>query len=264
METALDLIDIPPSILHGHNLCSDDSHKYELELYFSHIVDCISLADSVLERTCFRALKPYWSPELSYLKQQSFVHHKTWISHGKPTIGPIHDDYLSSRVNYRRKLRLEKRSKLQTANDKLCTNLIDKDTASFWRAWKSMSQSKEPFTPQIDGLTSNDCIADRFADVFSDIYGKNDSSSHSSLRREFESIFPAYHEMHFQDNISPFYFSWPDMVDMLSNLRTGKSYAGFVRAEHILHGSPKLVLHLHILFNAMLQHNFVPTLLHLL
>ena len=51
------------------------------------------------------------------------------------------------------------------------------------------------------------------------------------------------------------------MVEMISKLCTGKSYAGFVRAEHILHGSPKLAVHLHILFNAMLQHSYVPTLL---
>ena len=91
METALDLIDIPPSILHGHNLCSDDLHKYDLELYFTRIIDCISLTDSILERSCFRALKPYWSPELSFLKRQSFVDHKTWLTHGKPSDGPIHD-----------------------------------------------------------------------------------------------------------------------------------------------------------------------------
>ena len=51
------------------------------------------------------------------------------------------------------------------------------------------------------------------------------------------------------------------MVNMISKMRTGKSYAGFVRAEHILHGSPKLVIHLQILFNAMLQHSYIPTLL---
>ena len=51
------------------------------------------------------------------------------------------------------------------------------------------------------------------------------------------------------------------MLEMISKLRTGKSYAGFVRAEHILHGSPKLVIHLQILFNAMLQHGYIPTLL---
>ena len=56
METALDLIDIPPSILHGQYLCQDDTHKYDIELYFTQIVDSIMLADSMLKRTSFRAL----------------------------------------------------------------------------------------------------------------------------------------------------------------------------------------------------------------
>ena len=63
------------------------------------------------------------------------------------------------------------------------------------------------------------------------------------------------------DDVTHFFFSWQDMVDMLSKLKPGKSYAGSVRAEHIINGSPKLVAHLHILYNAMLQHSFVPTLL---
>ena len=111
METALDHIDIPNSILHGYCLCQDDSHKFDLELYFSRIIDCIMLADSVLERSCFCALKPYWSPELSQLKQQSYISHKAWLDHGRPALGLIHDNYLVSRSNYRRKLRQEKRMK---------------------------------------------------------------------------------------------------------------------------------------------------------
>ena len=59
METALDLIEIPSSVLHGHQLCTDDSHKFDLEMYFSSIIDCISLADSVIKRSCVRALKPF-------------------------------------------------------------------------------------------------------------------------------------------------------------------------------------------------------------
>ena len=91
METALDLINVPAPILHGQSLCSNDSHICDIELYFAQIVDCISLADSTLERTCFHALKPFWSPELSFLKRQSFIHHKAWLDNGRPTGGRIYN-----------------------------------------------------------------------------------------------------------------------------------------------------------------------------
>ena len=144
-------------------------------------------------------------------------------------------------------MRQEKRLKLHEANKKLYANLIDKNTVSFCRSWKSLSQSNEPLPPQINGLSGDVHIANRFSDGFSDIYRKNDVTSHNSLRHEFESIFPAYHDAHLHDNISQFYFSRLDMEDMISKLREGKSYAGFIRAEHIIHGSPKLFVHLFFL-----------------
>ena len=72
METALDLIDIPASILHGQHICTDDIHKCDIEEYFTQIVDSIILADATIERTSFRALKPYWSRELSLLKNEFY------------------------------------------------------------------------------------------------------------------------------------------------------------------------------------------------
>ena len=44
------------------------------------------------------------------------------------------------------------------------------------------------------------------------------------------------------------------MLTFVSKLKTGKATASFVKPEHILYGSPKSIAHLHLLFNAMLQH----------
>ena len=49
------------------------------------------------------------------------------------------------------------------------------------------------------------------------------------------------------------------MITITGKLRERKSTNSFITAEHILHGSPKLVAHLHILFNSFLLHGFVPT-----
>ena len=95
--------------------------------------------------------------------------------------------------------------------------------------------------------------------MYSDIYGHNDADSHDILKREFDSVFPSYYNGRVHESISQFLFTWRDMMDMFSKLKAGKSYAGFVRAEHILHGSPKLAVHLHLLYNTMLQHSYIPT-----
>ena len=42
-------------------------------------------------------------------------------------------------------------------------------------------------------------------------------------------------------------------------LKPGKASGSFITAEHILHGSPFLTIHLHLLFNSMIQHGYVPS-----
>ena len=49
------------------------------------------------------------------------------------------------------------------------------------------------------------------------------------------------------------------MVTIIGKLKSGKSTNSFLKAEHILNGSPKLIVHLHLLFNALIQHGYVPT-----
>ena len=49
------------------------------------------------------------------------------------------------------------------------------------------------------------------------------------------------------------------MVQVMSKLKAGKASGSAIKAEHILHGSPQLVVHLHLLFNSMIQHGYVPS-----
>ena len=261
METALDLISFWPCILHGSFLCTDNCHKYHIEEYFNHIVNAIKTADSILERTNSRALKPYWSPQLTKLKQESFSTHRAWLQADKPSSGILHDDYIHARQNYRKCLRLEKRRSSEKANDKMLDGLLNKNSVGFWRTWNSINRVKDPLPARIDGHMDDSGISNHFADVFSGIYENRDIDSHDSLRSDFYSCFNEYYNEHLFDHIGHYYFSWNDMVDMISHLKSGKSYVGFIRAEHILKGSPKLLTHLHILFNAMLQHSFIPTLM---
>ena len=61
------------------------------------------------------------------------------------------------------------------------------------------------------------------------------------------------------ESISPFFLTWDDMLLITGKLKTGKRTNSGLTAEHILHGSPKLIVHFHLLFNTLLLHGFVPT-----
>ena len=49
------------------------------------------------------------------------------------------------------------------------------------------------------------------------------------------------------------------MFNVMSKLETGKASGSSIKAKHILCGSPQLTVHLHLLFNSMIQHGYVPT-----
>ena len=48
------------------------------------------------------------------------------------------------------------------------------------------------------------------------------------------------------------------MLTAFGKIKLGKASGGFVRGQHIFLGSPKLAVHLNILFNGLLQHSYVP------
>ena len=49
------------------------------------------------------------------------------------------------------------------------------------------------------------------------------------------------------------------MTEIVSKIKIGKSSSGTCKPEHIFHGSPILICHLHMLFNGLIQHGYVPT-----
>ena len=48
------------------------------------------------------------------------------------------------------------------------------------------------------------------------------------------------------------------MLDIVVKIKLGKSSSGLFKPEHLFYGSPDLLCHLHLLFNGLLQHGYVP------
>ena len=122
-----------------------------------------------------------------------------------------------------------------------------------------MTQVKCPPVNRIgDAITEQD-IAVSFSSSFQQIFGDNGTEAHRALYTEFNARFPEYFSAHRNDSISPYLLSWDDMIQITGKLKENKSFNSFITSEHLLHGSPKLILHLHIIFNALIIHGCVPS-----
>ena len=131
--------------------------------------------------------------------------------------------------------------------DALHNNLADGDQNKFWRSFKYFNDTKKRTDVYINNLRSNHDIANYFADSFESIYRTRDECQSQKLNDEFRRIYSDYSNLHNSESLIPHLLTWHDMVNLLSNLKTGKATASFLKAEHILLGSPKLAIHLHVL-----------------
>ena len=90
------------------------------------------------------------------------------------------------------------------------------------------------------------------------MYNSNEPNAAFSLKNRFDMLYRNYHNDHINDDVRSYYLSWNDMIDIVAKLKPGKSFAEFVTAEHVLYSCPELIIHLHLLFNALIQHSYVP------
>ena len=259
MSTALSMIQIPEFTLHGSHLCSNDCHKLDIENYYDRIVEAVSVAESVLPLSNPSFQRPFWSDELSVLKESSIDCNNYWKSMGCPRSGPIYECRKNCHYQYKIAIRRYKKEANKRDNDDLFSDLADHDGNSFWSKWNSINRNGNVIASRIDGETDPQSIANVFADYFQSVYGNNDTPQHNFLNDAFKTSFADYYSEHCNDDLTCYFLNWSEMLNIASKIKLGKAASGAIRPEHFIHGAPELLRHFHILFNGMIQHSCVPT-----
>ena len=255
MEYELKRINVPyHSILHGNKSCHDVNHISLLEKYYNDIVNAVRVADSFLPRKKHGLAKSFWSDELTYLKRQSMDAFILWKNAGSPKSGPIFMEKNHAHSQYKRALRWSKRDHEHGISDNLSHNLLSYDSKRFWQNWNKL-ESKHCNVTCVDGKIGDENIANTFAKTFSKVY---DGSENISLKQQFQTLYSQYCDSHAEDDISPYFISWSEFLVCISKVKTGKATGSFVKPQHLLYGSPLLSVHLHFLFNGLIQHEYVP------
>ena len=258
MTQKLDEINVPfYAILHGDKCCSNEYHRSQIETYFHDIQNAVLFADSLLPRTSPATHKPYWSSNIDDLKKKSIDCCRNWQANGAPRHGPLFDCKKVCTSQYKKAIRNARRDCNKKTNDAMHNDLTALDSNSFWKSWRSHNKNTDSPVTRVDGEVTGQGIAGAFQKHFEKVYSDNKTPMHESLKSQFQDNFSRYCISHGNDSISPYFLSWADMVEIVGKLKAGKSSSGSIKPEHIFHGSTKLILHLHLLFNAMIQHGIV-------
>ena len=257
MAHGLDAIAIPNSVLHGSYACSCTDHCLDLERYYHDIISAIADANNVLPRKKHGTARSFWTPELSNLKQKSLDSCHLWKLAGCPRSGPVFLEKHRAHLEYKAALRLAKKSFSEEKNDDLLDAISTRDGNLFWKRFNSL-HGTDVNVNRIDGHVDKKDISNSFKETFGKVYTSNDSSDNSQLTQRFFDSHAEYSLLHGTDDLGPYYFSWADMLTAFGKIKIGKASGGFVRGQHIFLGSPKLAVHLNILFNGLLQHSYIP------
>ena len=261
MEFMLDSIHIPTGLIHGDKYCCSTTHFSQIEDYYLSVFSVLEKCDSLLPRKSSRGKKgkDFWTDSLSQLKQESVEAYEDWRSNGRPSSGAVFDRKKQCHYRYKAELRRQRRLTAGKKSDEMSDNLLNKNFSGFWKAWKKVAHAHEPPVNRIGDAVTEPAIAAAFKSYFQEIYGQNGTDAHGNLRRKFEERFPDYVMERIDESIIPYLLTWDDMISITGKLKEGKSTNSNITAEHILYGSPKLIVHLHLLFNAFIQHGFVPS-----
>ena len=141
-------------------------------------------------------------------------------------------------------------------SNELSNNLLNTNKNTFWKNWNRINGGSDPPSTMIDGSVNYDDIANSFSSTYKSVYANSDAND--KLRCTFENVYPSYHSEHISDSLNEYLFSWSDMLDAVFSLKVGKATSTFVKSEHVFLGCPELLCYLHLLFNALLSHSYLP------
>ena len=257
MFSELSNISVP---YHALNHCSKLCDSYEctlaLETFYKDILSAVMKADQCLPRRRHGISKPFWSPELTALKQRSIDSCKLWKECNCPRSGPIFEEKTRCSLQYKAQLRKSKNELNNDLSSRMNCDLISKDTTTFWKRWNQLNGKTNPPSTMIDGFVDYDHISSTFSNRYSSVY--KPTRSNEILKERFNEMFQSYRDDHIHDNIDSFLFTWSDMIDAVFSLKTGKATSTPLKAEHVFLGCPELTCYFHLLFNGLLSHSYLP------
>ena len=133
--------------------------------------------------------------------------------------------------------------------------LSQKNGPSFWKSWKSRFEKTEKIV-QVEGITNESDIAEKFAEFFKHCYSSNNVHRASELKNEYDVMRQGYSGFPLPVNSN---FDVELISKVILDLEHGKARGlDDLSAEHLIYAHPSVVIILSKVFDLIVKHNVVP------
>ena len=154
--------------------------------------------------------RSYWNNDLGDLKRTSVECGNRWKNLGCPRFGPAFECWKQCHYSYKAAIRKSKAENEKVRNDAMLDDLTNRDGVSFWQKWNMMNKVGNVISSRINGETDEQNIANKFATHFESVYSGSENTVYSGMKHTFESELADYYTNHIDDDISPYFVTWPE------------------------------------------------------
>ena len=240
----------------GH-CASNHDHRDMLERYYQELIHCMNEAAG----QSIPVFKPgvqkhWWTPELDELKQQCIDATDVWKQFGRPRSGDVNNNRIRCKMRYKNAIKEAAASADSIFNDTLYEHLCKKDNVGFWKEWRKRfcMHNMKP-TSTLNGQSGDDNVRTEFTKYYKSVFQPNSLNADDHYKTETINLLsqgPAETATSAVDI--------QVVQNCVQNLKNNKApgHDG-ICTEHLKYAGPHLLVHLCLLFNAMLRHSFVPS-----
>ena len=234
--------------------CDRNNGQYMVENFYERMIDALHQAANqcILQRKV-NFYKFWWDVEGDLLKENSLETHKLWVQNGRPRFGDIYVAKTRAKMAYKSYIRNKDKSERNIFSDNLHNSLLNRDSGSFWKIWKSKFCSHRNYNTVVNGVSDAQNIADKFAEYFATIYRKNELHN-NTFKSDFAKKLSQYKgkDLKLEMEVSV-------VDDIIRKLKRGKA-AGpdEITCEHLQFAHPVVCCCLTKLFNMLIALKYVP------
>ena len=258
LDEKLASIEIPDCVECSDLHCLD--HDDPMEVYSSEVLEAVDTA----AQECIplsgksgggrgSSCIPGWSEHVKPYQKESLFWHSVWKSAGKPNQGDLYNVMKNAKAQYKYAIRRLKKAGDSILNEKFVNSILKGGCNIFAEVRKLRGKSRT-CSSTIDGEVGASNIANRFSNIYSDLYSKVEpngdldelcvgiegdigESSAIDLERVTEAV----------------------VKQALSKMKAGKSDGLYdFSSDCLLNGPPSLLAHLTSLIRLFLSHGRVP------
>ena len=257
LQHELTSIDITQGLLCNDVKCNSDAHKRQIDAYCKSLLDVIDMTTSSTIPPVSRPTEkklPGWLDAVKPYQDEARFYHAIWVSYGEPRDCPLHDSMKHTRNAYHYAVRRAKRNEEQIKNKHLLDHCLKGKSTDVIKEFKKQNHSNQQKSSVIDGHSSDQNIANRFGEIYTELYQRNSSSE--ALNTQMNDLNSKIDADNFREveRITPGVVY--QAIQTLKSCKNDNSYC--FKSDAMIIGKDVLTNYLTVLFQACIIHGYMP------